>query len=112
MVGSASTLMNSPPAWSCRASAALVLAICIRLSVLSCIRAPPEQLTSTNGRPRSVASSTLRVTVSPTTLPIEPIMNPRSSEHSTAWRPFTKPTPATTASARPVRRCSSASRRA
>ena len=75
VVGSASRLMKSPPASSRRARAALVLAICMSDSVDSCMRAPPEQLTISSGNFSSAAASMVRVIFSPTTLPIDPIMN-------------------------------------
>src|SRR5438874_2642467 len=52
------------------------------------MRAPPEQLTMTSGRFERVASSMQRVTVSPTTLPIEPIMKVRSRQQTIASRPL------------------------
>jgi hypothetical protein len=42
----------------------------------------------------SVACSIARVMVSPTTLPIEPIMKVRSRQHSIAGRPLMKAVPA------------------
>ena len=86
------------------------MAICMRLRPDSCIRAPPEQLTMTRGRSRSVAISMVRAKTSPTTEPIEPIMKVRSMQARATWRPLTKPTPAMIASFSPVRICS-ASRR-
>ena len=44
----------------------------------SCIRAPPEALTTMSGSRESRAYSAARVTFSPTTAPIEPPMNPKS----------------------------------
>ena len=49
VVGSDRTEMNGTPAARRRSSAASVLASCIRASVPSCIRAPPEALTTTSG---------------------------------------------------------------
>lgn len=48
VVGWVNTLMYSPPLAEKRSMAALVLAICIRLKMPSCIRAPPlaEKMTS------------------------------------------------------------------
>ena len=110
VVGSASSEMNNPPASSSRASAALVLAICIRLSVLSCMRAPPEQLTISSGSFFSAAISMVRVMRSPTTLPIEPIMNVGSMTAIIIGRPLINPLPQTTASGLPLFSCSSFSR--
>jgi len=55
--------------WAWSASAPLVLAICMRLSMPSYIRAPPEAQTRTTGILRFVESSMMRVTFSPTTRP-------------------------------------------
>ena len=57
VVGSVSTEMYGRRTSSSRASAAETLAICIRLSVPSIMRAPPEQETITSGSLRSMARS-------------------------------------------------------
>ena len=44
----------------------------------SCIRAPPDALTTMSGIRAARAYSAARVTFSPTTAPIEPPMNPKS----------------------------------
>jgi hypothetical protein len=98
VVGSASRLMNNPPASSSRARAALVLAICISDSADSCMRAPPEQLTISSGSFSSAAASIVSVIFSPTTLPIEPIMNVGSITAIMIGRPLMNPLPQTTAS--------------
>ena len=65
----------------------------------SCMRAPPETVKPTTGRPSSVARSKARVIFSPTTEPIEPIMKSALMKNSThAWPP-TVPRPQMTASA-------------
>jgi hypothetical protein len=94
------------------ASAAEIFAICIRLKVPSCIRAPPDWLTMTTAARSSTARSTRRVIFSPTAQPIEPPRNWKSiAAISTGWPP-TCPRPLMTASGRPVlrRACSSRSR--
>ncbi len=68
MVGCVSTEINGRPRSCRRASAALVLAICMRLNKLSCMRAPPEAAKQTKGRPRSMQVLTARTNFSPTTL--------------------------------------------
>ena len=57
VVGSVSTEMYGSRARSSRASAALILAICISESAPSIMRAPPEQDTITTGSRRSMARS-------------------------------------------------------
>ena len=84
-----------------RASAAETLASCIRLSVPSIMRAPPEQETITSGSLRSMARSTARVTFSPTTAPIEPPMKPNSIEQHITGRPLSRPSAVRIASAMP-----------
>ena len=56
----------------------LVFAICIRLSALSCILAPPEDVIASIGSLSSSAFSIILVTFSPTTLPIEPPIKSKS----------------------------------
>ena len=61
-----------------RASAAEILAICIRESVPSCMRAPPDAEKITRAPCSCIARSISRVTFSPTADPIEPPMNDMS----------------------------------
>ena len=84
---------------------ALVLAICISDSVDSCMRAPPEQETMIRGNFSSAAASMVRVIFSPTTLPMEPIMNVGSMAASMMGRPLMKALPQTTASFSPDSAC-------
>ena len=63
-----------PSRWSW-AIAAEVLAICMRESTPSCIRAPPEAETRTSGIFFSCDRRASRAIFSPTTEPIEPPMN-------------------------------------
>ncbi len=58
--------------------ATTVLAICIRARMPSCIRAPPDEVTTRSGRPRSTARSQARASFSPTTAPMLPPMNEKS----------------------------------
>ena len=90
--------MNGTFAWSRRARAAEILAICMRESVPSIMRAPPEQETTINGMRSRAAFSTARVTFSPTTTPIEPPMNPYSITAITVEIPPMGPTALTSAS--------------
>ena len=49
VVGSVRIVMHNSPASLCRRRAAEVLAICIRETIPSCMRAPPEQAKSRRG---------------------------------------------------------------
>ena len=82
--------------------AAIVFTSCIRARVPSCIRAPPEALTTTRGIPSASAPSAARVTFSPTTDPIEPPMNVKSRAQIATRRPARAPKPQIAASRRPV----------
>ena len=111
IVGLVSTEMNSPPAVSKRASAAETLAICISESMPSCMRAPPpEPETMISGNCCSVARSIGRVSFSPTTEPMLPMMKAESVTPKATRRPRIMPVPTTAASLSPVRSCSSLSR--
>ena len=73
----------------------------------SCIRAPPpEPETITSGSFCRVASSMARVSFSPTTEPMLPMMKPLSVRPKTMRMPLMNPWPTTAASFRPVRSCS------
>ena len=74
--------MNGTPAARSRSIAASVFASCISANVPSCIRAPPDDATTTSGIRAARACSAARVTFSPTTAPIEPPMNPKSMTQS------------------------------
>ena len=104
--------MYSPPAWSNRARAAEVLAICIRLRAPSCILAPPDMHTITSGSELRVASSMSRAIFSPSTEPIEPIRKSPSITPSATRRPLMYAMPVRTASVLPVLACSARSRSA
>ena len=52
-----------------------IFAICINEWIPSCIRAPPEAVTSTTGSWWAVAYSNRRVIFSPATVPNDPMMN-------------------------------------
>ena len=82
--------------------AALVLAICIRLKMPSCIRAPPLAEKMTRGRRLAVAYSTARVIFSPTAVLMLPIKNRLSSTAATTGVPSMRPVAVMTASFRPV----------
>ena len=84
--------MNSPPAWSKRARAAETLAICISERMPSCIRAPPpEPEMMISGSCCSVARSMVRVSFSPTTEPMLPMMNAESVTPKATRRPRIMP---------------------
>ena len=100
--GSTSTATNGDVASLIRSTAQLVFAICMRLRMPSCMRAPPEVQTATSGRSSPAASSTLRQSFSPTTLPMLPPMKPKSITASTHGVPSMVAVPVTIASLRPV----------
>ncbi len=110
VVGSDRTLRNGTPALRRRSIAASVLASCISANVPSCIRAPPDALTTTSGTRDSRAYSAARVTFSPTTAPIDPPMNPKSMTHSATGVPPRVAVPQTAASRIPVAVWAAASR--
>ena len=87
------------------------LAICIREKIPSCIRAPPpEPETITSGSRCRVASSTARVSFSPTTEPMLPMMKLLSVTPKTMRMPRMKPWPTIAASFSPVAACSALTR--
>jgi hypothetical protein len=72
VVGCVITQIEKPLASFKSASAAQVFAICISEITPSCMRAPPEPVKITSGRPSFCASSAASAIFSPTTSPIEP----------------------------------------
>ena len=74
VVGSVNTVRYNKPALEWRLTAADILAICIRLIIPSCMRAPPEAVKMTTGNFSVVAYSNKRVIFSPTTMPIDAMM--------------------------------------
>ena len=101
-VGSVSKLIYKIPASSSLPAAHEVFAICIKERALSCILAPPEDVTASIGILSSRAFSIILVTFSPTTLPIEPPINSKSITAIASLCPFIEATPVTTASSKPV----------
>ena len=94
--------MKGIPAASSRTSGAVVLASCMSESVPSCMRAPPDALTTIAGMRSESAVSKQRASFSPTTLPMLPPMKRKSKiPIATRW-PSISPTPQITASRRPV----------
>jgi hypothetical protein len=85
-----------------RASATLVLASCMSEWTPSNIRAPPDDDTTIRGISSDAATSMVRATFSPTTLPIDPPMNRKSMAARATRRPARFPTPLRTASPSPV----------
>ena len=104
VVGSVKTEIYKSPFSEKRASAALVLAICIRERMPSCIRAPPLAANRIRGRRFLVAYSMARVIFSPTAALMEPMKKRLSSTPTTHLRPPMVPVAVTTASVRPVLR--------
>ena len=79
----------------------------------SCMRAPPpEALMMISGSLPAVARSTSRVSRSPTTLPMLPMMNDESVTPQATRRARIMPVPVSAASFRPVRFCSATIRSA
>ena len=74
------------------------------------MRAPPEAVTQTRGTRRSAARSQARTNFSPTALPIDPPMKPKSITASSTGRRSMIAPPAIIASPRPVATSASASR--
>ena len=101
-VGSANKQINGSFASPSLATAAEVLAICIRERIPSCILAPPEVVTKITGSLVSSARSIARQIFSPTTDPMLPPIKLKSNTQSTTRRPFIIPSPITMASLRPV----------
>ena len=95
--------MKRPPASWYRPRAVETLAICISEKIPSCIRAPPpEPETITSGRRWRVASSMARVSFSPTTEPMLPMMKLLSVTPKTMRMPRMNPWPTIAASLSPV----------
>jgi hypothetical protein len=94
--------MNGAALSFMRSTAQVVLAICMRLSMPSCMRAPPELQTATRGSPSAAARSAQRQKRSPTTLPMLPPMNPKSITAITQSLPWIWALPTTRASDKPV----------
>src|SRR3569623_3502757 len=105
MVGSVITEMNGRPFLLRRASAALVLAICMSEYSASCIRALPLAEKHTSGILFSSEVSPARTKRSPTTAHIEPPMKLNSNAHATSDTPLPWPFITITASRSPVLFC-------
>ena len=104
MVGSVRMEIKGRPAAASRPKAALVFAICISEKMPSCMRAPPEALTTTHGIFSRRAASMARVIFSPTALPMAPPQKRKSITATATGMPWIRPAPQTTASARPLSR--------
>ncbi|MEZ5138732.1 MAG: hypothetical protein R2711_08160 [Acidimicrobiales bacterium] len=89
VVGLRCTEIESRPAARWRPTAAAVRESWISESMPSCIRAPPERVTTTTGSAWAVARSNARTTFSPCTRPIEPPI--ASKSHSTRAKPSARP---------------------
>ena len=105
VVGSVSNEMYGTFALSRRASAAEIFANCIRLTTPSIMRAPPDADTIISGVFVSIARSTERVIISPTTVPMLPPIKPYSITLMITVRPSTLPRALITASFKPVSSC-------
>ena len=75
------------------AMAAEVLAICMRESTPSCMRAPPEAETRTSGAFFSCDRRASRAIFSPTTEPIDPPMNAKFITPRLTGRPSNRAVP-------------------
>ena len=94
--------MKGVPSSLKRLAAVTVLAICIRESTPSCIRLPPPDTIATTGRLFRAAVSKARATFSPTTMPMLPPMNPKSSAATITSMSSIRHRPVTAASVSPV----------
>ena len=84
---------------------------CISERMPSCMRAPPEAEKTISGALRATARSAAITSPSPTAVPIEPPMKPKSSSATTATRPPIGPLATTSASVVPsALACASLSR--
>src|SRR3989338_7780769 len=107
MVGWVKTEINGSFVLEYWANAAEVFAICIKLNAPSYIRAPPpDPEIITSGNFSALACSIKRVIFSPTTDPIEPIINRESVTPKATLIPPHNPSPTTAASSSPVFFCS------
>ena len=102
VVGSVSTAMKGRPASFTMRTAMMVRGICIRLSVPSCMRAPPEAVKMTRAASCSTARRAAATMPSPTAGPMEPPMNSNDIAATTALWPPTRPCATTMASSSPV----------
>ncbi len=102
VVASHSTATYSSPASECLRTAPDTFAICIRLRMPSCTRAPPETVKPTTGSLSLSARSNRRVSFSPTAAPIDPIMKPGSIAKKAQGTPSMLPFPVRTASFSPL----------
>ena len=98
VVGSVKTDIYSSPASLCFAKAADVFAICISEIIPSCILAPPDTQKIISGIRFSIDVSIVSVILSPTQLPILPIMKFPSIIAIATSFPFIFPGPHLTAS--------------
>ena len=102
VVGSVRTERYTRPVRANRSSAALVLAICMRDRIPSCIRAPPLAQKKISGSFALAAYSTARVSFSPTAALMLPIKKRLSITPTTQRTPPIAPTAVTAASPSPV----------
>jgi acetyl-CoA carboxylase carboxyl transferase subunit beta len=102
IVGSVVHTTYKSPASLCLLAAAETLAICISDSAPSCILAPPETVYPITGSLFFVAYSKSAVILSPTTVPIEPIMKLGSIMNIHVSFPPIVPLPHTTPSVSPL----------
>jgi hypothetical protein len=108
--GSAMTVTNGARASFSRSTAHVVLAICMREMAPSCMRAPPELATQTNGRCSPAAASHARQSFSPTTLPMLPPMKLKSIAARMQGTEAIVAVPVTIASVNPLVPCASRTR--
>jgi hypothetical protein len=80
----------------------MVRGICIRLRAPSCIRAPPEAVTTTSAACCRTASRAAATIASPTAVPIEPPMKSKAKAATTARRAPIVPCATMIASSSPV----------
>ena len=102
VVGSVSTAMYRSPASLWRLTAPEHLAICMRDTTPSCIRAPPEAVKPMTGRRWASANSNRRVIFSPTAEPMEAMIKLESMTNVAQDMPPMAAVPHRTASFSPV----------
>ena len=102
--------MYGSPASLTSSTAIVVRGITISDKAPSCMRAPPEAVTTTNAASCSTARRAAASMPSPSAQPIEPAMKSKFITAITAGRLSIRPCAASIASGLPVRPCASFSR--
>ena len=104
VVGLVSTTTKGSPASRTICTATVVRGICIRLSMPSCMRAPPAAAKTTSGARWLTAVSAAFSSAFPTAMPIEPPIKAKSWPAAMTVRPKTRPSATSIVSCSPVLR--------